>query len=92
MMVTTDYAYVAVAVMGAGMGLTLAPASESILNVLPAEQAGVGSAVNDTVQELGARPALAWLAASSPPSSGQGLGRTLLDTAAARASSPALRH
>jgi MFS family permease len=51
----TDYAYlaVAVAVMGAGMGLVLAPASESILGVLAPEQAGVGSAVNDTVQELG---------------------------------------
>lgn len=51
----TGYAYLAVAtaVMGTGMGLALAPAGESILSVLPAEQAGVGSAVNDTVQELG---------------------------------------
>jgi DHA2 family multidrug resistance protein-like MFS transporter len=39
--------------MGAGMGLTLAPASESMIGVLPREQAGAGSAVNDTVQELG---------------------------------------
>jgi hypothetical protein len=42
-----------IAVMGIGMGLTLAPAGESIMSVLPPEQAGVGSAVNDTVQELG---------------------------------------
>jgi phosphotransferase system glucose/maltose/N-acetylglucosamine-specific IIC component len=51
----TSYAHVAVAValMGAGMGLTLAPASESMIGVLPREQAGAGSAVNDTVQELG---------------------------------------
>jgi EmrB/QacA subfamily drug resistance transporter len=51
----TSYAQVAVAValMGAGMGLTLAPASESMIGVLPREQAGAGSAVNDTVQELG---------------------------------------
>ena len=39
--------------MGAGMGLTLAPAADSIMGALPAEQAGVGSAINDTVQELG---------------------------------------
>jgi hypothetical protein len=44
---------VAVAFMGAGMGLVIAPAGESILGVLPEEQGGVGSAVNDTVQELG---------------------------------------
>ena len=42
-----------IAVMGIGMGLTLAPAGESIMSVLPPGQAGVGSAVNDTVQELG---------------------------------------
>ena len=39
--------------MGAGMGLVMAPAGESIMSVLPAEQYGAGSAVNDTVQELG---------------------------------------
>jgi EmrB/QacA subfamily drug resistance transporter len=52
---TTDYTILAieVAIMGAGMGLVMAPASESIMSVLPPEQAGVGSAVNDTVQELG---------------------------------------
>ena len=52
---STGYGFlaVAVAVMGAGMGLVVAPAGESIMSVLPPEQAGVGSAVNDTVQELG---------------------------------------
>jgi len=51
----TSYAFIAlgVAIMGVGMGLVVAPASESIQSVLPPEQAGVGSAVNDTVQELG---------------------------------------
>jgi hypothetical protein len=53
--VGTGYGYlaVAVAIMGAGMGLTIAPAGESIMTVLPPSQVGVGSAVNDTVQELG---------------------------------------
>jgi EmrB/QacA subfamily drug resistance transporter len=52
---TTSYTFLAigVAIMGAGMGLVMAPASESIMSVLPPEQAGAGSAVNDTVQELG---------------------------------------
>jgi len=52
---TTGYPYLAVgvAIMGTGMGLVLAPAGESIMSVLPPAQAGVGSATNDTVQELG---------------------------------------
>ncbi len=41
------------ALMGTGMGLVLAPASESLMSVLPVEQSGVGSAVNDTIQEFG---------------------------------------
>ena len=39
--------------MGSGMGLTIAPATESIMGSLPKEKAGVGSAVNDTTRELG---------------------------------------
>jgi len=43
----------ALALMGAGMGLAGAPATESILGSLPAERANLGSAVNDTTRELG---------------------------------------
>ena len=39
--------------MGAGMGLAGAPATESILGALPPERANIGSAVNDTARELG---------------------------------------
>jgi EmrB/QacA subfamily drug resistance transporter len=39
--------------MGLGMGLISTPATESILLVLPAARAGVGSAVNDATRELG---------------------------------------
>jgi EmrB/QacA subfamily drug resistance transporter len=39
--------------MGFGLGLTTAPATESILSVLPAAKAGVGSAVNDATREAG---------------------------------------
>jgi EmrB/QacA subfamily drug resistance transporter len=39
--------------MGLGLGFTTAPATESILSVLPAAKAGVGSAVNDATREAG---------------------------------------
>jgi EmrB/QacA subfamily drug resistance transporter len=39
--------------MGTGLGLTSAPATESILSVLSPAKAGVGSAVNDATREAG---------------------------------------
>ncbi|MFE2721528.1 MFS transporter [Kitasatospora sp. NPDC059327] len=39
--------------MGLGLGMTTAPATESILSVLPPAKAGVGSAVNDATRETG---------------------------------------
>ena len=39
--------------MGTGLGLTTAPATESILSVLPPAKAGVGSAINDATREAG---------------------------------------
>ena len=54
---TVDAGYgrlaVAFVLMGAGMGLAGAPATESIMGALPPERANVGSAVNDTTRELG---------------------------------------
>ena len=44
---------VALLLMGAGMGLAGAPATESIMGSLPPERANIGSAVNDTTRELG---------------------------------------
>ncbi|HTL85804.1 MAG TPA: DHA2 family efflux MFS transporter permease subunit, partial [Acidimicrobiia bacterium] len=40
-------------VMAFGMGLTMAPATESIMGSLPRAKAGVGSAVNDTTRQVG---------------------------------------
>lgn len=40
-------------VAGIGIGLTSAPATEAIMDVVPAEQAGIGSAVNDATREVG---------------------------------------
>jgi EmrB/QacA subfamily drug resistance transporter len=51
----TGYAPVllSMVVLAFGMGLTMAPATESIMGSLPPAQAGVGSAVNDTTREVG---------------------------------------
>ena len=53
--VSTGYPALALAVgiMGAGMGLVMAPASTTIMTAVPAHQAGAGSAVNDTIREVG---------------------------------------
>jgi hypothetical protein len=40
-------------VLGSGMGLTSAPATEAIMGVVPAAKAGVGSAVNDATRLFG---------------------------------------
>jgi EmrB/QacA subfamily drug resistance transporter len=39
--------------MAAGMAMTMAPATESVMGSLPADKAGVGSAVNDTTRQVG---------------------------------------
>ncbi|HEX4490759.1 MAG TPA: MFS transporter [Acidimicrobiia bacterium] len=41
------------ALFGFGMGLTMAPATESIMGSVPRDRAGVGSAVNDTTRQTG---------------------------------------
>jgi dihydrofolate reductase len=40
--------------IGSGIGLTSAPATESIMGAVPAAKAGVGSAINDATRILGA--------------------------------------
>jgi EmrB/QacA subfamily drug resistance transporter len=44
---------VALAVFGFGLGLSMAPATESIMSALPLAKAGVGSAMNDTTRAVG---------------------------------------
>jgi predicted MFS family arabinose efflux permease len=43
----------AILILGLGMGLTMAPATDSIMGSLPRAKAGVGSAVNDTTRQVG---------------------------------------
>jgi predicted MFS family arabinose efflux permease len=41
------------AIMGLGMGLAMAPATESVMGSVPKERASVGSAMNDTTRMVG---------------------------------------
>jgi len=52
---TTPYNQIALQMLllGGGLGLTTAPATEAIMGSLSTDKAGVGSAVNDTTRELG---------------------------------------
>jgi EmrB/QacA subfamily drug resistance transporter len=52
---TTPYSITIVlfCLMSAGMGMVMAPATESVMGSLPREKAGVGSAVNDTTRQMG---------------------------------------
>jgi EmrB/QacA subfamily drug resistance transporter len=89
---TTDYAILAVdvAIMGAGMGLVMAPASESIMSVLPPERAGVGSAVNDTVQELGGSLGVAVIGSVVSASFRQAIDASALPTGLLQAARPSI--
>lgn len=53
--VSTDYFDIAwrFVILAAGMGLVMAPATDSVMGSLPLAKAGVGSAVNDTTRQVG---------------------------------------
>lgn len=55
--VDVDVSYLQVALqmvlLGGGLGLTTAPATDSIMGVVRPEQAGAGSAVNDATRQIG---------------------------------------
>jgi MFS transporter, DHA2 family, multidrug resistance protein len=52
---SSPYLLIALALilLGIGMGITVAPATGSIMSAVPLNKAGVGSAVNDTTREVG---------------------------------------
>jgi EmrB/QacA subfamily drug resistance transporter len=68
---------VAVAIMGAGMGLVMAPASTTIMNTVPSHQAGAGSAMNDTVREVGGALGIAVIGSISAAAYSSRLGGAL---------------
>ncbi len=71
-------------VMGVGMGMTMAPATESIMGSLPRAKAGVGSAVNDTTRQVGGALGVAILGSLLASTYRSSLGTSA--SAAARAS------
>jgi EmrB/QacA subfamily drug resistance transporter len=68
---------VAVAITGAGMGLVMAPASTTIMNTVPSHQAGAGSAMNDTIREVGGALGIAVIGSISAAAYSSRLGSTL---------------
>ena len=56
-LITIDSSYshmaLGLALVGLGMGATMAPATESIMGSLPLAKSGVGSAMNDTTRQVG---------------------------------------
>ncbi len=68
-MVSPDTPYLVLALalvlLGAGMSLTAAPATGSIMSAVPPAKAGVGSAVNDTTREVGGALGIAVLGSLS---------------------------
>jgi EmrB/QacA subfamily drug resistance transporter len=68
---------VAVAIMGAGMGLVMAPASTTIMATVPSHQAGAGSAINDTIREVGGALGIAVIGSISAAAYSSRLGSVL---------------
>jgi hypothetical protein len=76
---TTGYDIIAMQMVlyGLGMGLTSAPATESIMGAVSAAQAGVGSAVNDSTRLLGGTLGVAVIGSVYASLYGNRLGKTL---------------
>ncbi|MEV4261580.1 DHA2 family efflux MFS transporter permease subunit [Kribbella sp. NPDC049584] len=76
---TLGYGVIAVqmVVYGLGMGLTSAPATESIMGAVRADQAGVGSAINDSTRLLGGTLGVAVIGSVFATVYGSRLGTTL---------------
>lgn len=87
---STSYLVIAAALvlLGIGMGITVAPATGSIMAAVPLNKAGVGSAVNDTTREVGGALGIAVLGSIANSAYRSGiddsvLGRLPADAAAA---------
>ena len=59
--------------MGVGMSLAMSPATESIMGSLPKAKAGIGSAMNDVVREVGGTLGVAVLGSVLASSYGDGM-------------------
>jgi EmrB/QacA subfamily drug resistance transporter len=64
----------ALGLLGQGMGLAMSPATDAIMGALPRAKAGIGSAMNDVVRELGGTLGVAVLGSILSSSYGSGMG------------------
>src|SRR3954464_3831635 len=80
---------IALGVLGQGMGLAMPPATDAIMGALPRAKAGIGSAMNDVVREVGGTLGIAVLGSLLTSSYGSGMNEatTGLPPAAAEAAS-----
>jgi EmrB/QacA subfamily drug resistance transporter len=87
----TSYVLIALsgALLGAGMGLTQAPATEAIMGAVPASKAGVGSAVNDATRLFGGTLGVAVVGSVAASLYGNKLTATLPHGVPARAAAAA---
>ncbi len=87
-LLTTGTPYLAIVLVlvaiGAGMGMVMPPSTGQIMSAMPVDKAGVGSAVNDTVREVGGATGIAVLGSIVAVAYRDGLG-DLLATAPAAA-------
>jgi predicted MFS family arabinose efflux permease len=74
--VDTAYGPIAAALttMGLGIGLAMSPATEAIMGALPRAKAGIGSAMNDVVREVGGTLGIAVLGSVLTSSYGSAMG------------------
>ncbi len=68
---------VVLSVQGVGMGAVMAPATESIMSVVPREKAGAGAAVNNSVRQIGGALGVAILGSVLAASYSANLGRSV---------------
>jgi EmrB/QacA subfamily drug resistance transporter len=84
------------ALMGAGMGLAMSPATEAIMGSLPPERAGIGSAMNDVVREVSGTLGIAVLGSVLASAYSSGMGSAVAglspDAAAAASDSVGAAH
>jgi EmrB/QacA subfamily drug resistance transporter len=96
--VDTGYGRVAIALglMGFGMSLAMSPATESIMGSLPKAKAGIGSAMNDVVREVGGTLGVAVLGSVLASGYGDGMDGAVAglpsDAAAAASDSVGAAH
>jgi EmrB/QacA subfamily drug resistance transporter len=68
---------VVLSVQGVGMGAVMAPATESIMSVVPRQKAGAGAAVNNSVRQVGGALGVAILGSLLAASYSANLGRAV---------------